>query len=131
MKRILIAAMALLAGSSTALAGKAEGCKGASYFVDAKTKWTYFTDVVVDVVDEDGKTQVAFQKRSKMFELPSGADATFRDALNASLTNKSKIHIAVDAEGGMAAPKPGGAASSSKLDRIQWANADKQHDTCR
>ena len=131
MKRILIAAMTLLAGSGTAMAGKADSCKDASYFVDAKTKWTYFTDVVVEVVDVDGATKVAFQKRSKMFELPASADATFRDALNASLTNKSKIHIAVDAAGGMAVPKPGGVSSSANLDRIQWASADKQHDTCR
>lgn len=136
-KFLLLAACAVgcIGHTETAMAGKSDNCgesySKSSYFVDAKSKWTYFEDVVAEIVEADGTTKVAFQTRSKMFELPAGVDAAFKDALASSLANKTKIHVAVDAAGGKSAPKPGGIAASKKLDRIQWASADKQHDSCR
>lgn len=138
MKKILILAAAILgcaAHGEVAMAGKGDKCSDSyaktPYVVDAKTKWTYFKDVVAEISESEGKTIVAFRTRSKNFELPADADKSFRAALQASLTNETPIHVAVDATGGMSGPKPGKVASTGKLDRITWASADKQHDSCR
>lgn len=137
--KIMLLAAAVLGSAAyaeVAIAGKADRpCSEAygktPYFVDAKTKWTYFKDVVAEIDESDGAIRVAFQTRSKMFELPANADKAFLDALKASLASSTPIHVTVDASGGTAAPKPGAIASTGKLDRIQWASGEKQHESCR
>ena len=129
------AVLGCAAHGEVAMAGKSDdGCRQAyskvPYFVDGKTKWTYFQDVVADISENDGKTLVAFRQRSKRFELPSDADRSFLAALRASLDKGSPVHVAVDAAGGTSGPKPGG-VGDGKLDRIRWASAEKQHDSCR
>lgn len=122
--------------AEVAMAGKADrSCSEAygktPYFVDAKTKWTYFKDVVAEIEEADGKTRVAFQMSSKRFELPANADKAFLDALKASLASSTPIHVTVDASGGTAAKTPGAVASTGKFDRIQWASGEQQHESCR
>src|SRR5688500_13140960 len=110
-RTLLLAAVLGCAAHDDAHAGKApagESCLKKygeiPYFVDGKTKWTYFQDTVADISQHEGMTLVAFQKSAKRFELPAGADAAFLAALKSSLEKGTALHVAVDANGGIAGP---------------------------